>query len=211
MIRAFVQFFVSLPGVVVLAALDSTFFFTLPFGIDAAVVLLGARQGAYVWLTPLLATAGSLAGAALTYWTGTKIGDAGLHHYASKRRVARIQRRLKGSAVTLATLDLLPPPFPFSLFVLGAGAAKVSGRRFFVTLAACRVLRFGVEALLGMRYGGSALKWIESESVERAVAVIVSIAIAVSIVSLARLRRRGANRDSSILLSSHISAIEKPK
>ena len=47
MIHAFVHFFVSLPGVVALAALDSTFVSTLPLGIDAVVVILAvvARAG----------------------------------------------------------------------------------------------------------------------------------------------------------------------
>ncbi len=189
MIHGFVQFFVSLPGVLVLAALDSTFFFTLPLGIDAVIVMLSARGGMYPWLTPLFAVAGSLAGAALTYWTGTKIGDAGLGRMTSDAWVRRIKQRLQGSPITLAALDLVPPPFPFSAFVLGAGAARVDRRRFFVTLAICRALRFGVEALLGLRFGRYALRWIESETVERVVAAVVMIAIAAGLYSIGRLRR----------------------
>jgi len=188
MIHAFVHFFVSLPGVVALAALDSTFFFTLPLGIDAAIIILAARGGVYFWLTPLLATAGSLVGAAFTYWTGMKIGETGLKHFCSPKRLQRIQRRLKGSAVTLAALDLMPPPFPFSLFVLGAGAVKVDRRKFFVTLTCCRLLRFGVDAVLGLRYGHRALIWIQSDIVERVVASIVLLALIVSVISLLRFR-----------------------
>jgi membrane protein YqaA with SNARE-associated domain len=190
MIRAFVHFFVSLPGVVALAALDSTFFFTLPLGIDAVVVILAARRGVYFWFTPLLATAGSLVGAAFTYWTGLKIGEAGLKHFCSPKRLTRIQRRLQGSAVTLAVLDLMPPPFPFSVFVLGAGAMKVDRRKFFVTLMFCRLLRFGVEAVLGLRYGRHALIWIESDVVERVVAGVVLLALIVSAITLLRFRFR---------------------
>jgi len=197
MIHGFVQFFMSLPGVVVLAALDSTFFFTLPLGIDAVIVTLAARRGVYLWMTPLLATAGSLAGAALTYWAGHKIGDAGMHRFASEKWLTRIRGRMQGSAVTLAALDLLPPPFPFSAFVLGAGAARVDRRKFFLTLAACRVLRFGGEALLGLRYGRYALKWIESETVERVVAAMVILAIAAGLYSLVRLRREMAREPAS--------------
>ena len=191
MIHGFVHFFVSMPGAFVLGFLDATFFFTLPLGIDAVIVALAARRGLSFWLTPLLATAGSLLGAALTYWTGMKIGEAGLNRFASERWLIRIRRRLQGSAVALAALDLMPPPFPFSAFVLAAGAAKTDRRTFFMTLLACRLLRFGVEALLGLRYGRYALQWIESETVERAVAVIVVAAIAASVVSLSRLSRRG--------------------
>jgi membrane protein YqaA with SNARE-associated domain len=189
MIHGFVHFFVSLPGALVLGFLDATFFFTLPLGIDAVIVTLAARRGVYFWLTPILATTGSIVGAALTYWTGMKIGDAGLRHFASEKWRKRIRGRLKGSAVTLAALDLMPPPFPFSLFVLAAGAAKTDRRRFFAMLACFRMLRFGLEALLGLRYGRYALKWIESETVERVVAVVVVLAIAAGLWSLGRLRR----------------------
>ena len=75
-------------GVVVLAALDSTLFFSLPLGIDAVVVLLSARLKELAWIVPLLATAGSLAGAWLTFWMGRKIGEKPvLHHLARVYRV----------------------------------------------------------------------------------------------------------------------------
>ena len=183
------HFFLSLPGALLLGFLDATFFFTLPLGIDAVVVVLAGRRGLYFWLPPVLATAGSLAGAALTYWTGSRLGDAGMTRFASEKWVTRIRATLKGSAVTLAALDLIPPPFPFSAFVLGAGAAKVDRRRFFVTLAAVRLFRFGVDALLGLRYGRYALMWVESETVERVVTAIVVVAIAAGLISAGRLRR----------------------
>ena len=189
MIRGFVHFFVSLPGLLVLGFLDAAFFFTLPLGIDAVVVTLAAKRGVYFWLTPLLATAGSLAGAALTYWTGMKVGEVGLKRFCPPKWFDRVQARLKGSAVTLAALDLMPPPFPFSAFVLGAGAMKVDRRKFFITLALCRLLRFGVEALLGLRYGGYALMWIESDTVEWVVAGLLTLAIAAGLISLGRLHR----------------------
>lgn len=53
-------------GVAVLAALDSSLVFFMPFGVDALVIYLAARDEALFWLYPLLATAGSLAGAAVT-------------------------------------------------------------------------------------------------------------------------------------------------
>ena len=73
-----ITLFASPAGVVVLAALDSTLFFSLPFGIDGAVIVLAARLHDLWWTVPLLATAGSIAGAALTFWMGATIGDHGL-------------------------------------------------------------------------------------------------------------------------------------
>jgi len=52
----FIGLFASPAGVLVLAALDATVFFSLPFGIDAAVIILAARLHASAWIVPLLAT-----------------------------------------------------------------------------------------------------------------------------------------------------------
>src|SRR5262245_47572229 len=115
--------FASPFGIFVLAALDSTLFFSLPFGIDAAVIIMAARLHAARWIVPIIATAGATAGAALTFWMGGRIGDRGLERYVSARRLGRIRRKIRHSgAVTLAALDLIPPPFPFTPFVLAAGA-----------------------------------------------------------------------------------------
>src|SRR5207249_11719254 len=93
--RWIIGLFLSPIGVTVLAALDSTIFFSLPYGIDAAVVILAARLGRSAWVVPLLATAGSVAGAALTFWMGVTIGEAVLGRYVARRRLNRIGTRAR--------------------------------------------------------------------------------------------------------------------
>jgi membrane protein YqaA with SNARE-associated domain len=180
--------FTSPIGVVVLAALDSTLFFNLPLGIDAVVIILAARMGELAWVVPLLATGGSVAGAWLTFWMGTKIGEKSLDRYGPKKRLEKIRARVRRSgAVALAVLDLVPPPFPFTLFVLAAGALEVKPATFFVTLAACRVLRFGLEAVLAVVYGRRILAWLESDLFHDIAAFFIVLAIALSVVSIARI------------------------
>jgi len=185
-----ISLFVSPVGIVVLAALDSTLFFSLPFGIDAVVIILSARLHSLFWVVPLLATAGATAGAALTFWMGVQIGEKGLDRYAPPKRLRRIRARVKNSgAIALATLDLIPPPFPFTLFVLAAGALEVKASTFFITLVACRLLRFGVEAILAILYGRGILAWLDSDIFHDIVAVTILLATAFSILSLVRLVR----------------------
>jgi membrane protein YqaA with SNARE-associated domain len=177
-------------GVFVLAALDSTLFFSLPFGIDAAVVILGARLSGLWWIVPLLATSGSLAGAALTFWMGAKIGEQGLDRWVPARRLARVRARARRTgAVALAVLDLIPPPFPFTPFVLAAGALEVNPRTFFVTLTLCRLLRFGLEAALAATYGSRILAALDSDIFHGAVLFFTVIAIALTAFSLAHVIR----------------------
>jgi len=54
--------FLSPLGLVVLAALDSSMVFFLPAAVEAAVVILTARYRELVWLFPILAAGGSMAG-----------------------------------------------------------------------------------------------------------------------------------------------------
>jgi membrane protein YqaA with SNARE-associated domain len=187
-------------GVLALAALDSTVFFSLPFGIDAAVIILVARMSALAWIVPLLAIAGSLAGAALTFWMGVKIGEGGLERYVPAPRLTRIRARVKKSgAITLAALDLIPPPFPFTPFVLAAGALEVKRSTFFITLAVCRLIRFGAEWALAVVYGRRIIWWLESDLFQNVVFGCVVIALVLTVLSIIRLvqatrpgKRRGA-------------------
>ena len=182
--------FTSPFGLFVLAALDSTLFFSLPFGIDAAVIILAARADKLAILGPLLATAGSAAGAAVTFWMGRKIGDAGLERYIAARRLSTIRKRISSSgAIALAAVDLIPPPFPFTPVVLAAGALGVSPYVFFVTLIITRLIRFGIEAALAVRFGRSILGWLESDLFQNIVGGVIVLAVLLTVFAIVRLVR----------------------
>jgi membrane protein YqaA with SNARE-associated domain len=182
--------FLSPVGVTVLAALDSTLFFSLPFGIDAAVILLAARHRDVAWTIPLLAVIGSVAGAALTFWMGVIIGEKGLDRYVAPKRLKQVRQRIRDTgAIALAVLDLIPPPFPFTGFVLAAGALEVDVKLFFVTLVICRALRFGFEALLAYWYGRTIVRWLDSDLFHDVVGFFIVAAILGSIITIVRLVR----------------------
>ena len=119
------RFFLTWWGAYVLGALDASMVFFLPFGIDAVVIYLSARNSMLFWLYPLLATAGSVTGAAVTYWIGYKGGELGLERLIPRNRLERFRKRVeKGGAAAMAVPALLPPPFPLTPFVLTCGALK---------------------------------------------------------------------------------------
>jgi membrane protein YqaA with SNARE-associated domain len=183
-----VAFIASPIGIIALAALDSTIFFAFPGGIDTAVVVLAAQGGPFPWIAALLATVGSVAGAAFTFWMGTKIGAHGLEHYIPAGRLARIRRKVHSTgAIGMAVLDLLPPPFPFTPVILAAGALTVDVPTFFATLAVCRLIRFGLEALLAAIYGRALLAWFESDIFHDIVIVMSALGIALTIASIVKL------------------------
>jgi len=132
-------FLLSWWGAFIVSALDSSLVFVLPFGVDALIIYLAARNRETFWIYPLVMTAGSVAGAALTFWAGVKIGDTELPKFVSERHLDRLRQRVKNAgAGSLAVSALLPPPFPLTPFVLVCGALDVNRRLFFSVFAAMR-------------------------------------------------------------------------
>jgi len=165
-------------GLWLIAALDSTIVFTLPLAVDIAVIILTSQNHEMFWLYPLIAMAGSLCGAVITYYMGRRIGEAELERFVSGGRLARVRKKLKSKgAVAIAFLDLVPPPFPFTAFIIAAGALKVSTYRFFSWLAITRLLRFGAEGVLAYYYGRHIINWLKSDTFEYIAAFMVAVAL----------------------------------
>jgi membrane protein YqaA with SNARE-associated domain len=183
-------YFLTPGGLLLMGALDASVVFFLPLGIDFVVIIMAARRPELFWLYGLLATAGSIAGAAGTFWLGRKVGDAGLKRMVRPSTLKKVERLVSGSAaVTVAALGLIPPPFPFTAFVLASGAARVNPWTFFTTLAAVRLFRFEIEAGLAARYGRGILSWMESETFTAVVFGLTALAIVGTILSAVALRR----------------------
>ena len=167
-----------------MAALDTSMLFFLPFGIDALVIFMSARDEQLFWLYPLLATAGSLTGAAITFWIGRKAGELGIERLVPSRRLERLKCKVNDAgAIAMAMAALLPPPFPLTPFILTCGALDVNRTRFFITFGAVRMLRFGAEAVLAHMYGRGVLAILTSDVFQKVVAVFVVVAILGTIAS----------------------------
>jgi membrane protein YqaA with SNARE-associated domain len=187
---SFLGYFVTAPGLVILAALDSSMVFFLPLGIDFVLILVAARKPELFWMYAALATIGSLLGAAGTFWIGRKVGEHGLSRFVRPSRLKRVQQRVgQGAAVTVAALAIIPPPFPFTAFVLTSGAGHVNAWTFFVTLAAVRALRFFAEGALAAHYGKGIIGWMQSTTFTVTVGIVAAIAIVGTIISAIALYR----------------------
>jgi membrane protein YqaA with SNARE-associated domain len=183
-------FFLTWWGTLLLAALDSSVLFFLPFGVDAVVIYLAARDDDLFWVYPLLATAGSLTGAAGTFLIGRAIGEAGLDRFVAARRLDRLRHRVRNSgAIAMAIAALMPPPFPLTPFILTCGALQVNPWRFFSTIAAMRLLRFGAEAALARVYGSRILTILTSDTFRIVIVAFVVVAVAGTMISAALLWR----------------------
>ena len=146
-------------GLWLIAASDSTMLFFLPLAVDIAVIIMSSRASEMFWVYPIIAAVGSLCGAAVTYYIGYRVGDSELERFVSPGRLAKVRNKISSKgAIAIAILDLVPPPFPFTAFILAAGALEVNAYLFFFWLGMTRLLRFGVEAILGFFYALGILK-----------------------------------------------------
>ena len=191
---SFLGYFLTPSGLVLLAALDSSMVFFLPLGIDFVLILLAARKPEWFWLYAVLATIGSTLGAAGTFWIGRKVGEHGLARLVKPSRLKRVQERVgKSAAVTVAALAIIPPPFPFTAFVLTSGAGHVNAWMFFVTLGAVRTVRFLAEGALAAHYGKGIIGWMQSTTFTMIVggmAVVATVGTVVSAIALYRSSKR---------------------
>jgi membrane protein YqaA with SNARE-associated domain len=177
-------YFLTPAGLILMGALDSSLIFFLPLGIDFAVIILAARKPELFWLYAVLATVGSVIGATITFWIGRKVGEHGLTRLIKPSRLERVKNRLSSHAATgVAALAIIPPPFPFTAFVLASGAFGVHRWSFFTTLAGVRVARFLAEAGFAALYGRRILIWMESTVFEIIVGSLIALAIGGTLIS----------------------------
>ena len=181
---AFLGYFLTPAGLLAMGVLDSSLVFFLPLGIDFVVILLAARKPEWFWLYAILATMGSVIGSAFTFWVGRKVGEVGLQRFIKPGRLKRVQERVGHSAaLTVGSLAIVPPPFPFTAFVLTSGAARVNAWTFLVTLAGVRALRFGAESGLAAHYGRGIIAWMKSPTFTIVVGVMSGIAVIGTVMS----------------------------
>ncbi len=181
---SFLGYFLTPAGLLAMGVLDASLVFFLPLGIDFVVILLAARRPEWFWLYTILATMGSVIGSAFTFWVGRKVGEVGLRRFIKPSRLKKVQERVGNSAaVTVGSLAIIPPPIPFTAFVLTSGAAKVNAWTFFVTLAGVRAVRFGAETGLAAYYGRGIIAWMKSPTFTILVGVMTLMAIVGTIIS----------------------------
>jgi membrane protein YqaA with SNARE-associated domain len=142
-------------GLFAVALLDSTFV-PLPSSADALMLLLSTARPSWMVLYAAMATAGSALGCFIMYMIARRAGTRALARFspAKQQRVKELIDRYDVAAVLAATL--MPPPFPFKLFVVTAGVFRFSLTRFMLAIIAGRAFRFLLEGYLAVRYGTQA-------------------------------------------------------
>src|SRR5581483_3217148 len=114
-------------------------------------------------------------------------GEEGLSRYVSQRRLEHVKVRVKKSAGwALAVASLMPPPFPFTPFVMAAAALQFPRKRLLVVIGATRMVRFTAEGLLAVQFGPRILRWARAPEVTCIIGALIVVSVVGSALSIYR-------------------------
>jgi membrane protein YqaA with SNARE-associated domain len=178
-------------GVFILALLDSTFFFFVPFALDAVLIILISRHREWMPLYALGSILGSIAGCALTFWIISKASEETIEKKLPKAKFERVRQKLseKGFAGMIVT-SLLPPPFPFTAFVMAAAVGHMPPRKTFAAISIGRTVRYFLEGLLALILGRHLLRLFESHTFKAVMLGLFVIALIGTILTILNWVRR---------------------
>lgn len=174
-------------GLFVVAALDSSFL-SFPQVNDLLIVVLSTKYPERMPYYATMTTLGSLVGCFALYVVARRGGEAVLRKRLKGRHVDRalaIYQRYGLLAVLVPSL--LPPPMPFKVFVLLAGAASVSPVRFGLAVLIGRSIRYFGQGYLAVLYGEQAFEMVKQHGAEVGVALaVLTVVIGITVVWLRR-------------------------
>jgi membrane protein YqaA with SNARE-associated domain len=152
-------------GLFLIAFLDSSIL-TFPVINDLLLINLSIRFPARMPYYATMATLGSVGGCVLLYYLARKGGEAMFHKHAGPR-AQRIHAWInRNGFLSILVTALLPPPTPFKVFVIAAGALEMPLRTFVLGLLAARAIRFFGEGFLAIRYGDQAGQFLVTHKLE---------------------------------------------
>ena len=169
-------------GLFVIALLDSSFL-SFPQVNDLLIIVLCTKFPERMPYYASMTTIGSIIGCYLLYGVARRGGEMFIRkrvkgRYAD-RAIALYQRH---GLLAVVVPSLLPPPVPFKVFVLLAGAAAVSPVRFGIAVAIGRGIRYFGQGYLAVLYGEQAAEFMKAHGAAigiglAAAALVIGVAV----------------------------------
>ena len=160
-------------GLFLIALLDSSVL-TFPVINDLLLIDLSIHYPSRMLYYAAMATLGSVGGCLLLYYIARKGGEA-MFRKSAGPRAERIQAWTKRNGfVSILATALLPPPTPFKIFVVAAGALEMPVQTFVLGLTIARGLRFFGEGYLAVKYGDQGTQYLLTHKL-----VVTGIALAI--------------------------------
>ena len=163
----------GLAGLIALGIVDQSFV-PIPGGMDALTIIMAASHRNIWPVVALVALAGALLGAFLTYSLSKKGGKEALERRFPRKKISAIEKKFeKHGFAALFIPALLPPPLPMVPFLVGAGALQYPTRKFFAALGSGRAIRYLLVAYFGQRYGQAIMGFFSAYKIPIIIAFVV--------------------------------------
>lgn len=186
------------PGLMLIAIFDSSFL-SLPEINDAALMALSISRPSSMWMLASMTVIGSVIGCTLLYSVGRKGGEAMLRKRFAADKVDRVRDWYKKyGMLAIIVPSLLPPPLPFKIFVLSAGAFHLPWLKFMMAVAIGRSIRYFSEGILAVWYGKQAVQIVADNF--PIVGMVLAVLIVAGALVYVLMRRRKTTAAGLILL-----------
>jgi membrane protein YqaA with SNARE-associated domain len=186
-------------GLFAVSLLDSALI-PMAGGPDAVMILLSTARPAWWPFYAAAATLGSTIGCVILYYISRRAGGRALARF-SERKQKRVKELIdRYDVLSVLVASVLPPPFPFKLFVITTGVFRLNVWRFALAIAAGRAFRYLLEGYLAARYGEHA-----KELIARYYPVIgLGLAVLIILIFLARSLRRRKKPDQEEMMNAAV-------
>jgi membrane protein YqaA with SNARE-associated domain len=179
-------------GLFIIALLDSSFL-SFPQVNDLLIIVLSTRFPERMPYYAGMTTVGSLIGCFFLYFVARRGGEVFLRKRLKgpyvDRAIALYQRH---GLLAVVVPALLPPPVPFKVFVLLAGAASVSPVRFGLAVAVGRGIRYFGQGYLAVLYGEQAAEFMKTHGAAIGIGLALTAVLIATAVFVLRRRRHGS-------------------
>ncbi|MFA5909568.1 MAG: VTT domain-containing protein [Vicinamibacterales bacterium] len=179
-------------GLFVIAVLDSSFL-SFPQVNDLLIIVLSTKFPELMPYYAGMTTAGSLLGCFMLFTVAQRGGEVFIRKWLKGSHVDRALRLYQRFGLLAVVVPaLLPPPVPFKVFVVLAGAASVAPWRFALAVLIGRGIRYFGQGYLAVVYGEHAIELMKAYGAEIGIGLATLAVLAGVAVVLIRRRGRAA-------------------
>ena len=202
------NYFLALTGplggwALLLIALFDSSFLSLPEVNDILIITLSIKNPERMLYYCTMTTLGSILGCLALFTVGRKGGQVLLRKKFAQHKIETVARWYKKYGILAVMIpSILPPPMPFKIFVLFAGAFRISVGRFILAVAAGRGFRYFLEGFLAVEYGEAAKDYMHQNYLYIALGIVAVIFISALLYFFYR-RSRAAKDPSETAQNAH--------